>query len=121
MECMVFWIVAILTIAGVAALLLTAVFQARGAGVSGAASDISVYRDQLDEVARDEARGVLSPEEAETVRVEVSRRLLEADKRDKAQALAGRGGQRLAILLVPAVLILGAGGLYWTIGAPGVH
>ena len=118
---MVFWIVAILTIAGVAALLLTAVFQARGAGVSGAASDISVYRDQLDEVARDEARGVLSPEEAETVRVEVSRRLLEADKRDKAQALAGRGGQRLAILLVPAVLILGAGGLYWTIGAPGVR
>ena len=118
---MVFWIVAVLIVLGVAALLLTAVFQARGTGVSGAASDISVYRDQLDEVARDEARGVLTEAEAEAVRVEVSRRLLEADKRDQAQASGGRGGQRLAVLLIPAVLLAGAVGLYATIGAPGAR
>lgn len=118
---MVFWIVAILSTLCVAALLLVSLFQARRESVSGAASDISVYRDQLDEVERDRARGVLSETEAETVRIEVSRRLLEADRRGQAAAATVSGGQTLAAVLVPAVLLLGAGGLYLTLGAPGAR
>ena len=42
-------------------------------------TDIDIYRDQLLEVERDLARGVLDEAEAERTRTEVSRRLLTAD------------------------------------------
>ena len=89
--------------------------------MSGAASDLSVYRDQLEEVDRDRARGVLSDAEADAVRIEVSRRLLEADKRAQGAAKSGQGGQKLAAIMVPAVLLVGGIGLYMTIGAPGAR
>jgi cytochrome c-type biogenesis protein CcmH len=42
------------------------------------ASDVAVYRDQLDEIEHDRASGTIGPAEAEAARVEVSRRLLAA-------------------------------------------
>ena len=41
-------------------------------------SDIAVYRDQLDEIERDRAAGLIGEREAEAARIEVSRRLLAA-------------------------------------------
>src|SRR5450432_3115774 len=41
-------------------------------------SDIEVYRDQLDEIGRDEAASLIGGVEAEAARVEVSRRLIAA-------------------------------------------
>ncbi len=48
----------------------------RGAVPSG--SDLAVYRDQLDEIARDRAAGLIGEAEAEAAKVEVSRRLIAA-------------------------------------------
>ena len=44
----------------------------------GAGNDIAVYRDQLDEIARDRRPGLIGEAEAEAARVEVSRRLIAA-------------------------------------------
>ena len=44
------------------------------------AYDIARYKSQLDEITRDPANGMASEIEAETARVEISRRLLKADK-----------------------------------------
>src|SRR5207302_6436956 len=41
-------------------------------------SDLAVYRDQLDEIARDRASGLIGEAEAEAARVEISRRLIAA-------------------------------------------
>ena len=41
-------------------------------------SDVVVYRDQLAEIARDRAAGLIGEPEAEAAKVEVSRRLLAA-------------------------------------------
>jgi len=46
------------------------------AGPSGC--DLIVYRDQLDEIARDRAAGLIGEPEAAAARIEVSRRLLAA-------------------------------------------
>ena len=89
------------------------------AAQSGAQSDISVYRDQLREVDRDLARGVLTEAEAETVRTEVSRRLLEADKRAQEAGAQGVGQTWPAAALIVAVLLGGGYWLYTQIGAPG--
>ena len=41
-------------------------------------SDLAVYRDQLDEIARDRAEGRIGEAEAEAAKIEVSRRLIAA-------------------------------------------
>src|ERR1043166_2187409 len=50
-------------------------------------NDVAVYRDQIDEIARDRASGLIGESEAEAARVEVSRRLIAAA--DAADAEAG--------------------------------
>lgn len=48
-------------------------------------ADLQVYRDQLREVDRDRARGVIAAADAERLKLEISRRILDADrKRDAA-------------------------------------
>lgn len=97
----------------------------RGAGgaASREARDADLYRDQLDEIERDLARGAISPDEAEGARAEVSRRLLAAAERaGAARALnsAPRGLSRLAagLALVGAPLL--AAVVYVSLGAPGL-
>ena len=50
----------------------------RAPSSEAAGSEIAIYRDQLAEVDRDLASGVIASGEAEAARVEVSRRLLAA-------------------------------------------
>jgi cytochrome c-type biogenesis protein CcmH len=51
----------------------------RGRRAVAGGSDTEVYKDQLQEVARDAAAGLIAPADAEAVRVEIARRLLAAD------------------------------------------
>ena len=120
---MLFWVIAIAMAIAVALVLLAALRANQKAAdlTSAAASDIAVYRDQLAEIERDVARGTLSEPEAADVRIEVSRRLLEADTRAKQSDLPQDGGLNFgfAALSVAAVIIAGGVGLYSWLGAPG--
>jgi cytochrome c-type biogenesis protein CcmH len=51
---------------------------ARGRVAVSGASDVAVYRDQLEEIERDRADGRIGHDEFEAARIEVSRRLLDA-------------------------------------------
>ena len=118
---MTFWIAAALLTLGLAALLWRALGKpAAAAERSAAAADIGVYRDQLAEIARDAARGTIGEAEAERSRIEISRRILDADRAAR-NAAAGQaaGGPRLVAALVVAVALAGAFWLYREIGAPG--
>lgn len=118
---MTFWLVAFLMAAAVTALVLLALRRG-GAEQRAAEADMQVYKDQLKEVDRDLARGVITETEAETVRVEVSRRLLEADRAVKAggsDGAAPRSATIVAAALMVAVVLGGAFGLYRMLGAPG--
>ncbi len=120
---MFFWGIAGALALIVGALLIMAMLRTRAQSVvSGAALDVQVYRDQLGEVERDLARGVITPEEADRVRVEVSRRLLEADKQAGSARQATQAPQGVSVvggIAVGLVVIGGAFGLYTQIGAPG--
>lgn len=117
-----FWIATAGFAALVVLVVLLAALRPQRAATPAAAYDLQVYRDQLREVARDVARGVLTEEEAARIRAEVSRRLLEADRALQASQTPARGTGRadrliLAVLLVASVA--GSFALYLRIGAPG--
>ncbi len=115
-----FWIVAFVIAAPVALVLVMGLRRSSGT-LSGAASDIAVYKDQLKEVDRDLARGVLSEAEAEAARIEVSRRLLDADARARSAEAATDGRSPVMSVLIVVVVLAGGAGLYGVMGAPGAR
>ena len=76
-----FWLVALGMTAVVLWMIARPLLRASQTAQPAAEQDLQVYKDQLTEVDRDLERGVLSPAEAQGVRLEVSRRVLVADKR----------------------------------------
>lgn len=119
---MSFWLIAAALAAIVALTLLLALMRGRGEGAPAAAYDLQVYRDQLKEVEKDLARGVLTPEDAERTKLEISRRVLEADRAAHTEHGATPAPKGLSIavaVLVGAIMLGGSLVLYDRIGAPG--
>src|SRR4051794_29480374 len=91
-------------------------------GVRPAGNDLAVYRDQLDEIVRDRAAGLIGAAEAEAARVEVSRRLIAAADTQAKTAPAAAGGatfrRRAAALMVLIALPALAAVLYLKLGSP---
>jgi len=122
---MTFWIATFVLALLVSSLLVLALIRGRGqaAGTEPAAAyDLQVYRDQLREIERDLARGVIGKDDAERVRVEVSRRILAADARAQQASAApdrAKGASRVVAGLLAVLVIAGSFGLYGMLGAPG--
>jgi len=115
-----FWISASALALLVALWLVLVMFRARRSLAAGSISDVAVYRDQLRAVERDLSRGLIGDSEAEPIRIEVSRRLLAADKTPKENA--GRAPSAVsygAAALMAAFVVGGATFIYLDIGAPG--
>ena len=93
---MTLWIIfAVMTAAAVAAVLWP--LGRKPAGSTG--SDRLVYADQLQEIERDRAAGLIGEAEAESARIEISRRLLaaaegeaSAPQRSRRRRQCARGG-----------------------------
>jgi len=93
-------------------------------------SDLLVYKDQLAEIDRDRAAGLIGEAEAEAARLEVSRRLLAAADSEKpeeavpaATVAAVPGGlwrRRAAAVAALIILPLGPAGLYLALGSPAI-
>lgn len=79
--------------------------------------DRVVYRDQLKEVDRDLARGVLNAAEADAARLEIQRRLLAVQVGPPTATTWSVRSPYLAGIVALCV-IAGAAGLYWRYGAP---
>ncbi|KZY30934.1 c-type cytochrome biogenesis protein CcmI, partial [Roseovarius sp. HI0049] len=119
---MLFWIIVIALALVCGAILGVAVLRGRSGEEPPAAYDLRVYRDQLKEVDRDLARGVIGEEDAERLRAEVSRRILAADAKLRDGGESG-GQPKWAGWAVTGLALAGLGGgallLYSELGAPG--
>ena len=89
----------------------------------GSGSDLAVYRDQLEEIERDLAAGLIGVSDAASAQVEVSRRLIAAADAEAAApqiapdaALARRRKTvaAMALVILPSLAL----GLYLMIGSP---
>jgi cytochrome c-type biogenesis protein CcmH len=117
-----FWIAIVLLATAMAGLLAVALLRGQRHTGPAEAFDLQVYRDQLTEVDRDLTRGVISDEDAERLRTEISRRILAADAKSNSTGAAGSQPYTLGVsvaLLVAGFLVGGSYWLYSQIGAPG--
>lgn len=119
---MILWIVfAVMT-----AFVIAAVLRPLGrkkARSAGHEKDVALYKDQLAEIERDVARGVMAESDAVSARLEVSRRLLAADEmarqENKEQDAPSDGSWRKAVALAIIIALpLGTLGLYLSEGSP---
>jgi cytochrome c-type biogenesis protein CcmH len=114
---MTLWFVfALMTAAAIFAVLLPLGLTGR---VSGGGDETTVYKDQLAEIERDVAAGLIGPAEAEAARVEIGRRLLaaadkEADVPLQSNTRLRRAAAVLALVGLPLVEIA----LYLPLGSP---
>jgi len=119
---MTLWFVfALMTVAAIFAVLLP---LGRGGRAQGQDSpnqggEVAVYKDQLAEVERDLAAGLIAAPEAEAARVEISRRLLAAAASEPADVPKSslkwrRSAAVLALVGLPLVAI----GVYMPLGSP---
>ncbi|CAN5200956.1 c-type cytochrome biogenesis protein CcmI [soil metagenome] len=113
---MVLWI-AMAVLAAAACLAVLVPLRRGTAAQSGSAA--AIYRDQLDEVERDLARGVVAESEAAAARIEIARRLIHADRQTAPDSGAtgsgpARGVATVAVFAAPILAL----GLYLLLGSP---
>lgn len=116
---MLLWVFFALMTAAVVATLIRAINRAPRSAAGPRDLDVAVYRDQLVEIENDLARGIVSPTEAESARIEVSRRLLAAANRTSADTpahpapLSTEGAYLVAAAVTGLALVI-----YLALGAP---
>lgn len=116
---MILWLVIALMIA---AMIFAALWSlALGHDVE-AGSELSVYRDQLDEIGHDRAAGLIGEAEAEASRVEVSRRLIATADAAEFKHPIPIGSAlwrcRAAVIAGLVLLPISAAALYLLLGLP---
>jgi cytochrome c-type biogenesis protein CcmH len=129
---MLFWIISALLTVIVAVVLLSPLLRASARATRYDEGEAAVYRDQLRELERDKAGGLISAEDADYARAEIGRRLLAIAGREKtagegdelaSEAAAGGRSKRRRYTFSQAFILLclpviGLAG-YLEIGSPG--
>jgi cytochrome c-type biogenesis protein CcmH len=116
---MLLWIVMAALTAIASLSILVPLYRSRRGDRSYGREQLSVYRDQLSEVERDLARGLIAEGEAEAARTEISRRILRAgDAAEKDAHKAGDRARQLAAAVAVVAVPAAALGLYLSVGSP---
>jgi cytochrome c-type biogenesis protein CcmH len=116
---MMLWIIlTIMTSAAAVWMTLPLLRRLEDRGAS-AGHNIAVYRDQLAEVKREAADGLIDADQAQAARLEIERRLLAADRQQGARVRTFSLGERhFAVVAVGGIVVLGATILYALGGRP---
>ena len=118
---MLFWVTATLLTIGAILSVLLPIARRSPDREAPSSHDLEVYRDQLSELDRDAARGLIGAAEADDARAEIARRILKLSGKDGALDAGAKPGLRtaraagfVAVLSVPLV----SWGLYSALGSP---
>ena len=103
----------------VLALLVAPLLRPRASAERRLDYDLEVYKDQLAELERDAARGVIAPAEAEAARIEIQRRILAAANIAAPSAARSRPALSMALAIALGLPFVG-GAIYLGLGRPGL-
>ena len=118
---MLFWLSGIALSAVVACAILIPLYRSRKQSLSDAQRIVEFHKSQLSEIESDRERRLLTAEEAEQSRREISRRLIKAHEKAVSEQPAGRAARLptlFASAFVVVLLVPGAIAIYWQIGWP---
>lgn len=116
-----FWLIAGAMALASTGLMVAALGRGRGDTAAAGDTDLRVYRDQLQEVERDLARGTLPADEAARLRLEIGRRILAADAASRAAPQGSQGPVGIAgIVLIAGIIAVVGFGTYALRGHPGL-
>ena len=122
---MVFWLLAAVMTAIALGFVLVPLLRRGAVSASRADHDLTIYRDQLEELEADVTRGIVSGDDATAARLEIQRRMLAVDKKQQAESAptqVSKGGVvrwtgvGFLVLAVPALAVA----LYLSMGTPGL-
>jgi cytochrome c-type biogenesis protein CcmH len=116
---MIWLLIALITAAVIGALLLP-LFRELSAQNSRQRQEITIFADQLAELEREVAAGLVSAEAAAATKIEIERRILASGERtDRKPASATAASARMiAVVLVASLAPLAAFAIYFATGAP---
>lgn len=116
---MLFVFLAVMTVV-VLTVVVAPLFASARAAPDRAAFDRAVYRDQLKELERDCARGLIGGSDAALARLEIERRLLATDQTDAASVPPSTRPRPLVAVVLALLVAGGAAAIYLARGSPGV-
>jgi cytochrome c-type biogenesis protein CcmH len=111
----------LLTLLALAWLVRPLLWSVTRAGVSAQRLNASIYRDQLETLERDVARGLISVADSEASKDELQLRLLDDTEEPALVQQAGHSSfwsARRTALVIALLFPLGAGSMYWWLGTP---
>lgn len=115
-------IIGLLTAIVIAGLLLPLLrVENRAAGetiASRSEFDLTVYKDQLEEIERDHERGLLDDSQVEAARLEVQRRMLAVTDTDQRAPQPFAKGRAILMILIAVFLPVGTFVIYGILGSP---
>ncbi|MBN9248385.1 MAG: c-type cytochrome biogenesis protein CcmI [Hyphomicrobium sp.] len=122
---MVFWILVAGLVAAVTLAITRPLMRPSSPPAGAGDADIAVYKDQLKEIAADEARGALGVAEAESARAEIGRRILRAaegsSRPEPSSRAAGQNRFIKTVSIATSIALpLASLGLYLLYGMPGL-
>jgi cytochrome c-type biogenesis protein CcmH len=117
---MIWLFLAVITIAVVAMLLLP-LFRQGARAIARQQREIAIYRDQLAELEREVAAGLIAADAAAATKLEIERKILASGERGDAAApaqTATTAARMVAVVLVASLAPLAAFAIYFATGAP---
>jgi len=112
------WIFIAVITAVVALFLLRPLTRAGQGAARRGDYDLRVYQSQIDDLEAEQARGVISADEARGARNEIERRMLQAVRDAEPELSEGRTGSLIAAVAVALAVPVAAGLLYLELGRP---
>ncbi len=115
---MIFWILICGMTLVVGLAVLRPLLRPQPVFVSGADYDALIYKDQLHEIEREIQSGVLTPEDAQSAQIEISRRLLSTLEPSAPSHTASALPTRLSFIFIAVLMPILALSSYIYLGAP---
>lgn len=115
------WILGFLVCIVIIILIVRSIIAPHELDIGVASKDLLIYKDQLIEVEKDLEKGILNKIESDAARIEVSRRILLADKRSKSENTITKNPKILSRLVTATIflfILVGTFSTYAYIGNP---
>lgn len=96
---------------------ISPIYRRNSGDLTRSESALAMLHDQLSELDRDLARGVIAKDEERAARLEIQRRIIAVGATESTTGVEGQGG-RFALLVSAVVVPVAAVALYFNLGSP---